>query len=338
MERIVVGPSSEVVFGPPTDPLPVRGNRQAVAVFTQPGAAESVARSVAASCGNVRTLVHVLPDGEDAKELTVLGEVYDALAEFNLGRHDTIVGVGGGAATDLAGFAAATWLRGVESVLVPTTLLAAVDAAVGGKTGLNRRGKNLVGAFWLPTRVVIDVAALARLPEPLRREGAAEALKAGLIADGVIVDEYARRGLDADLHVVVPRAVAVKAAIVSDDVREQGRRAVLNLGHTIGHAVELLAPMPHGHAVSVGLVAAAAVSHRRYGFDQAWLTALLFELGLPVAAAGVSLAAATELVSRDKKRVGDGARMVLLRAVGDPVVEIVDGDELEMAMRAVGLS
>jgi len=329
--------SSEVVFGAEPGVLPVRDDREVVALLTQPGPPRELAERLAAALG-LPSIVHVLPDGEEAKELGAVGEAYDALASAGLGRHDTVVGVGGGAATDVAGFVAATWLRGVESVLVPTTLLAAVDAAIGGKTGINRHGKNLVGCFWLPTRVVIDLELLERLPDHLLREGAAETLKAGLLADEAIVDEYAGSGLAADLRVVVPRAVAVKAAVVGDDPIERGRRAILNLGHTIGHAVEILGPMSHGSAVSVGLVAAAVVSNARYGFDNAWLTALLFDLGLPVAAAGISLPAAMELIERDKKRTPDGIRMVLLRGVGDPVVDVVTRDELEIALRAVGLS
>lgn len=338
MERLLVGPGSEVVFGLDEGVLPPRPDREAVVVLTQPGPAAGIARRVAASLDDLRVVVHEVPDRESAKELDVVGAVYDVLAEVNLGRHDTVVGVGGGAVTDLAGFVAATWLRGVESVLVPTTLLGAVDAAIGGKTGINRRGKNLVGAFWLPTRVIVDVEELRRLPGSLIREGTAETLKAGLLGDPEIVEQYTRHGLDADLAVVVPRAIAVKAAVVSDDFREGGRRAILNFGHTVGHAVELLAPMAHGHAVSVGMVAAGVLSHARYGFDHGWLTSLLFELGLPVAAAGVSLQTAMELVERDKKRSADGVRMVLLRAVGSPEIVVVDHGELEVAMRTVGLA
>ena len=338
MDAISITDSSEIVFGHDRGLLPSRPEREAVAVLTQPGPAGVVAREVVETIAGVRTTVHELPDREAAKELDVVGQVYDMLAEFNLGRHDTIVGVGGGAVTDTAGFVAATWLRGVESVLVPTTLLGAVDAAVGGKTGINRSGKNLVGAFWMPSRVLVDLELLARLPDALLREGAAEVLKAGLLADPEIVSAYARDGLAADVRFVVPRAIEIKAAIVRDDLTERGDRALLNLGHTIGHAIERLTGMPHGHAVAVGMVAAAVISNVRYGFDHAWLTALLFELGLPVAASGVSLPAAAALIERDKKRTSDGIRMVLLRGIGDPVVEVVTEAELEVGMRAVGLA
>lgn len=338
MDPISVAGVGEVVFDTTGSVLPARPDREAVAVVTQPGAARAVAAGVVERLSGERVTVIEVPDRDAAKSLDVVGWIYDQLAEFNLGRHDTVVGVGGGAVTDLSGFVAATWLRGVESVLVPTTLLGAVDAGIGGKTGINRSGKNLVGAFWVPTRVVVDLDVLRELPAPLLLEGAAEVVKAGLLADPVIVDEYGRAGIRADLDVVVPRAIAVKAAVVGEDLREGGRRAILNLGHTLGHAVELLAPMPHGLAVSVGMVAAAVVSNARFGFDHAWLTDLLFSIGLPVAAAGVSREAALDLVARDKKRTAEGIRMVLLRAVGAPeVVPVTDG-ELDLAMGAIGLT
>lgn len=338
MDAIPVTDRSEVVFGLEAGILPPREERARVVVVTQPGPAARIADEVAGSLSGVGVHVHEVPDREAAKELDVVGALYDLLGERGIGRHDTVIGVGGGAVTDLAGFVAATWLRGVESVLVPTTLLAAVDAAIGGKTGVNRHGKNLVGAYWLPTRVVVDLDVLAALPDGLLREGAAEVIKAGLLGDPQIVDEYAARGIGADLVRVVPRAIRVKADAVAGDLTEQGRRAVLNLGHTIGHAVELLAPMPHGHAVSVGMVAAAVLSNARYGFDHAWLIGLLFDVGLPVAAAGVSLTAARELIEKDKKRTAEGVRMVLLRGVGAPEVVGVSDGELDAAMRAVGLS
>ena len=337
MERLLAGADAEILVGRglPVS-LPERSGREKVALLTQPGRPSAVAKAVASQIPDVETRVIELPDRESAKELDVVGDVYDELADFNLGRHDTILAIGGGALTDVGGFVAATWLRGVESVLIPTTLLGAVDASIGGKTGINRRGKNLVGAFWHPSRVIVDLDHLDDLPLALRLEGAAEIIKAGCIADPVIVEQYAQDGIDADLDLVVPRAIAVKAGIVRDDFRESGRRALLNFGHTIGHAVELLAPLPHGLAVSVGMVAAGFVSSRRYGFDVGWLTDLLFSTGLPVAAAGVSKTAAVELIARDKKRSAEGIRMVLLRAIGDPVVEPVSSDEIVAALDAVG--
>ncbi len=337
MERFVAGPGAEILVGRKLDRgLPERGNRERVAVLTQPGRPAEVAAEIVSALEAVQTRLIELPDRDAAKDLAVVGEVYDELADFNLGRHDTVLGVGGGALTDVAGFVAATWLRGVESVLVPTTLLAAVDAAIGGKSGINRRGKNLVGAFWHPSRVIVDLDVLDGLPSVLRLEGSAEIIKAGVLADPLIIEAYAANGIEADLDVVVPRAIAVKAGIVSDDFREASRRTLLNFGHTIGHAVEILASLPHGFAVSVGMVAAGFVSNRRFGFDVDWLTDLLFSTGLPVAAAGVSKAAAIDLIERDKKRSADGVRMVLLRAVSDPTIEVVSADEISDALDAIG--
>lgn len=343
MERILIGDASEVLVGRGLPEPLVPGRARRAAVLVQPGAG-TVAGRVLDHLGGVEALRIDLPDREAAKDLEVIADVYRRLAGFNLGREDAVVGVGGGAVTDAAGFVAATWLRGVDAVLVPTTLLGAVDAAIGGKTGVNVRFdpagdgvvKNLVGAFWLPVRVVVDLDVLDALPGPLRTEGLAEILKAGLVADPLIVDALAAGGADTPLDAVVAPAIAVKAAVVSEDFRESGRRAILNFGHTIGHGIEGVTGMPHGHAVGVGMVAAAAVSAVRYGVDARWITDLVFSLGLPVAAAGVSRRAVLDLVSRDKKRDRSGVRMVLLRAIGDPVVEPVGDDELGLALEAVG--
>ena len=337
MERILISDRSEIVVGREVPfHLPERPGRSRVAVLRQPKVPRSLIDGITRGLGGLEVDVIELPDREEAKELEAVGAIYDRLAEFNLGRGDTIVGVGGGAATDVAGFVAATWLRGVESVLVPTTLLGAVDAAIGGKTGINRMGKNLVGAFWHPTRVIVDLDVLEELPDVLRSEGSAEILKAGLIADPEIVAAYAASGESTPLDRVVARAIRVKADVVGRDFREAGERALLNFGHTIGHAVEIQTGLAHGFAVSIGMVAAGVVSARRHGFDADWLTDLVFSTGLPVAAVGLSVDSAMQLVARDKKRTSDGVRMVLLRAVGDPIVEPVTSEDLVAGLRAIG--
>lgn len=340
-QTIQVG-SSEVVIarGLPNPSLPRREGREAVAVLFQPGAA-AVIGDLRARCPDVRWAQREIPDREYAKDLAQVIEVYRWLADNNVGRHDTVISVGGGAATDVGGFVAATWLRGVESVLVPTTLLGAVDAAIGGKTGVNvgvEPGylKNVVGVFWEPRRVLIDIDTLDRLPPRLRIEGFAEVLKAGLIGDPAIVAAFGDRGVDTSLDEIVPAAIRVKAAVVEADPREAGKRAILNFGHTVGHAVEGLTGMPHGFAVSVGMVAAAAVSRARFGFASEWLSGLLFSLGLPVAAAGVSKEAALRWIRSDKKRAPDGIRMVLLASVGDPRLVTVTDEELSLALEAIG--
>ena len=192
--------------------------------------------------------------------------VYETLARLGLSRHDTVLGVGGGSVTDLAGFVAGTWLRGVEVVHVPTTLLGAIDASIGGKSGVNLAGKNLVGVFWHPSRVVVDVGIMKALPAALLREGLVEAMKVGLIGDPGLFGAIEDSGTDVNLEDVVRRAVAVKARIVAEDERELGVRALLNLGHTIGHAIEFASPLSHGESVGIGLVAAARVSESKLGF------------------------------------------------------------------------
>ncbi len=341
MDRILIDGGEEILVGRGLpSPLLPPSDRLRVLVVTQPGARQ-VAEAVAERVDIPTVEIFELPDREAAKDLDTVEAIYRRLLEGGFSRRDTIVGVGGGTVTDVAGFVAATWLRGIEVVHVPTTLLAAVDAAIGGKTGVNFQGKNLVGAFWHPSRVVIDLDVLSRLPRDLLREGSAEAVKAGLVGDPLLVDAYRRRGLDADLEVVVPRAVAVKARVVSADFREAGRRAVLNYGHTVGHALETVTGLAHGYAVAVGMTAAAEIARRRHGYDGDDQRRLLQGMGLPVdvddAGVDAGAEAVLEAMSRDKKRDVDGIRFVLLRDVGDPTVEHVTPDDVDAALEAVGV-
>ena len=219
----------------------------------------------------LRVLSIEVPDGEAAKKARVLEYLWDRLGSFRLGRDGLVVGLGGGATTDLAGLAAATWLRGVPVVQVPTTLLAMVDAAVGGKTGIDTpAGKNLVGAFHPPAAVIADLEMLSTLPAAELRAGLGEVIKCGLIADSVILDRVLADPADcltwdspvlADL---VARSVAVKAAVVGEDLTEAGLREVLNYGHTYAHAIEKVTGYSwrHGEAVAVGCVFAAEIAHR----------------------------------------------------------------------------
>lgn len=340
-DRFAPSETSRVMVGPvlPKHLMPASSRREQAVVVAQPGST-AVAKAVMARLEReVDALALVeLPDREAAKNVTTVEELYDRLGDLNVGRHDTIVAVGGGTVTDAAGFAAATWLRGIEWVAIPTTMLGAVDASIGGKTGINVGGKNLVGAFWHPTQVSISTGVLDALDDDLTREGSAEAIKAGFIADRTIVDLYAEHGLDAPKGEVVRRAVGVKCAVVADDFRESGSRALLNFGHTLGHAIETVTGLAHGLAVSVGMVAAAEVSRRRHGFDPAELVEPLEALGLPTSAGAVDKDEVRELVARDKKRTADGIRMVLLKAVGEPVVEVVDADDIDAGLAAVGIA
>ena len=253
----------DVVVGPAlTGEVPplVEGART-VAVVHQPAVAaraEAVLSTLTAAGFDAR--LATVPDGEAAKDLSVLAGLWSTFADMGIGRSDAVVAVGGGATTDLAGFAAATWLRGVRVVHVPTTLLGMVDAAVGGKTGINTSaGKNLVGSFHPPAGVLCDLESLETLPPGEWASGMAEVVKCGFIADPVILDlldDY--RSSVAEL---VERAVRVKARVVSEDLQEAGLREILNYGHTLGHAIERLEDYRwrHGEAISVGMVYAAAL-------------------------------------------------------------------------------
>ena len=320
--------------------LPRRPGRMRAAVLTQPSVkriATEVEASLASEGLDASTLV--LPDREGAKTLGTVEAVALELNRRGLARGDLIVGVGGGAATDTAGFVAATYLRGIECILVPTTLLGAVDAAVGGKTGVNVGGKNLVGAFAHPSRVLVDVAVLEQLPQGLVREGTAEAVKTGLVGDPGLVDLYRRHGSAAPLAEVVERAIAVKARIVSEDFREAGVRAVLNYGHTIGHGIESATGISHGEAVAIGMVAAGVVGERTVGFDGADdQEALIASLGLPTRAPAVDRSRVEALMALDKKRDEGGIRFVVLEAIGKPAVVHPDDATVRAALAAVGIA
>lgn len=344
MESLEVAGFTEVIVGRqvirPEIVLPGRAARRRVAILTQPAVAES-ARSLASGleAAGLETAVRALPDGEAAKTLAEAEACYHWLAGLGMTREDAIVAIGGGSLTDAAGFVAATYLRGLEAVLVPTTLLGAVDAALGGKTALNLGAKNQIGVFRHPERVVIDADVLDALPLELRREGAGEAVKAGFIGDPALVDLYERDGIGADLEEVVRRAVAVKAGVVARDPLERGERAHLNYGHTIGHAIEVECGLRHGMAVAVGMVAAGRASALVLGFaGEARQRDLIARLGLPVEAPGADPAAVRSVIRFDKKRDSAGLRMVLLEAFGAPRVEHVDSATVEAALAAIGVS
>jgi 3-dehydroquinate synthase len=275
----------------------------------------------------------VLPDGERHKTLDTLARVLDTLVAQRLNRDACIVALGGGVVGDIAGFAAACYQRGVDYVQVPTTLLAQVDSSVGGKTGVNHPGgKNLIGAFHQPRAVVTDIGTLATLPVRELRAGLAEVIKYGLIADAAFLGWIeanldALLGLDpAALTHAIRRSCEIKAGIVAEDEREHGRRALLNLGHTFGHAIETAAGYGewlHGEAVGAGMLVAVDLS-RRLG----WLTdadvervrVLLLRAGLPAAAPAIGAARALELMAMDKKVLAGRIRLVLARKLGEGVV------------------
>ncbi|HZI96502.1 MAG TPA: 3-dehydroquinate synthase [Actinomycetales bacterium] len=271
-----------------------------------------------------------VPDGEDAKHAEVAASCWATLGREGFTRSDAVVGVGGGAVTDLAGFVAATWLRGVRVVHVPTTLLGMVDAAVGGKTGINTsEGKNLVGAFHPPAGVLCDVAALETLPRKDLLAGMAEVVKCGFVADPAILD-LVEADPDAVAHWDAPvvrdlvgRAVRVKADVVGQDLRESGPREVLNYGHTLGHAIELVEGFrwPHGQAVSVGMVFAAELARLAGRLDDDLVArhrSVLGSLGLPLTYRGGRWPQLLDAMRRDKKARGDTLRFVVLDGLARP--------------------
>ncbi|MGC5616909.1 3-dehydroquinate synthase [Georgenia sp. Z1491] len=285
----------------------------------------------------------VLPDAEAAKTWEVVGRCHDLLGEHGYGRQDVVVTLGGGATTDVGGFVAATWLRGVGVVHVPTTLLGMVDAAVGGKTGVNTpAGKNLVGSFHAPLAVVCDLDLLATLPRADLAAGLAEVVKVGFFGDRHVlrlVRAHPEAALDPGSRVLrelVERAVAVKAHVVGEDLREAGLREVLNYGHTTGHGIERASGYAwrHGDAVAVGMVVAAELAERvglaRPGLAEGHRE-VLSSLGLPVTVSGLPWSEVRAAMGNDKKVRGDRLRFVALRAEGDPV--ILDGPD-EVALEA----
>jgi 3-dehydroquinate synthase len=271
-----------------------------------------------------------IPDAESGKELPVVGFIWEVLGRIGVGRKDAIVSLGGGAATDVAGFAAATWLRGVDIVHVPTTLLGMVDAAVGGKTGINTdAGKNLVGAFHQPSAVLIDLATLESLPRNEIVAGMAEIVKAGFIADPVILDlieadpQAALDPTGAVLPELIRRAVAVKAEVVAADEKESQLREILNYGHTLAHAIERRERYQwrHGAAVSVGLVFAAELGRLAGRLDDETAErhrSILTSLGLPVTYDADALPQLLEYMVGDKKTRAGVLRFVVLDGLAKP--------------------
>jgi 3-dehydroquinate synthase len=321
------------------------GDARTVVVIHPAGLGEIArpAREVLAAAGYV---VHAeeVPAGEAAKDITVAAGLWSRLAAHRVTRADAIVGIGGGATTDLAGFAAATWLRGVRVVLLPTTLLAVVDAAVGGKTAVNiAEGKNLVGAFHPPAGVLADLAVLESLPAAEYVSGLAEVIKTGFIADPVILDlieadpEGATSPRGRHARELVERTVRVKADVVSADLREAGLREVLNYGHTLGHALERLEDyrIRHGEAVAVGMVYAAEVGRlagRLAADTAARHRKVLSAVGLPTTWASGAWPALRELMAVDKKSRGARLRLVILEDLGRPV--LLEDPPEEMLARA----
>ena len=317
------------------------GATRAAVLYAAP-LAEHARRVAAFVADQVAVELVEIPDAEAGKTVEVAATCWDRLAAAGFTRTDVVIGVGGGAVTDLAGFVAAGWLRGVRVIQLPTSLLGMVDAAVGGKTGVNiGAGKNLVGAFHPPTAVLCDLTVLESLPTADVTAGLAEVVKCGFIADTTIVDileadPVPRVGSPA-LAGLVRRAVQVKANVVGEDLKESGLRAVLNFGHTFGHAIEKVEGYRwrHGDAVAVGMVYAALVGRITGRIDLVdRIRDLLSRMGLPTRYPDGHWDELYAAMRLDKKAVGDTLRLVLLTDLGSPaVVDDVSVDQLERAYR-----
>jgi 3-dehydroquinate synthase len=285
--------------------------------------------SSALRASGVEVISIVLDDGERYKDGATLNRIYDALIEHRCDRKTTLIALGGGVVGDLAGFAAATYMRGIPFIQVPTTLLAQVDSSIGGKTGINHPlGKNMIGAFYQPRLVLADTAVLASLPPRELSAGLAEVIKHGLIRDAAFVtwlEQNVERLLACDpqaLAHAVRRCCEIKAAVVAEDERETGVRALLNFGHTFGHAIESglgYGEWLHGEAVAAGMAMAAGLSCSM-GFiapaDVDRITALLKRARLPVAQPGLPPERLLELMAVDKKTEAGKLHFVLLDQIG----------------------
>jgi 3-dehydroquinate synthase len=305
--------------------------------------AASLVRTLESAGWRVADVVEV-PAGETSKNLQTYAEVLRRLARAGMTRDGALFALGGGVVGDLGGFVAATYMRGIDLVQLPTSLLAMVDSSVGGKVGVDLpEGKNLVGSFFQPRVVAADLGWLETLPTRELSYGLAEVVKMGLLAGGSYfadLDKVAAARA-ADLHALqalILDSVRFKAQVVAGDEREKGRRAILNYGHTIGHGLEAAADytLPHGEAVSAGMVAAACLSHERLGTDLVALHEdLLRSAGLPLKVPAVDVEKALSAMGRDKKRrAGSEYRFVLLEDVGKPLWGVPVGEE--EARRAIG--
>lgn len=290
-----------------------------------------------------------LPSGEEYKNITTVSRIYDVLIDSSFERNDTILALGGGVTGDLAGFAAATYMRGINYVQVPTTLLAQVDSAVGGKTGFNHHaGKNLVGAFYQPAVVIADIKTLYSLPERELKTGIAEVIKYGLIksktfydflqkklADGIYTSKEGLLLKEEDLLQIVEKCCSFKAAIIEKDEKEQSVRAILNFGHTFGHAIETVTDYKkytHGEAVALGMLSAVELSAAK-GYEVEGLFNELIDLykvlKLPLKLTqGLDKRTLFNLMKNDKKVSAGKMRFVLLKKTGKAVVEELADEEL----------
>lgn len=301
--------------------------RGKAAIVTNPILAELHAGAVGESLRAVgyESVICTVPEGEQHKTLASISSLYEQFIAAGLDRRSPVIGLGGGVIGDMAGFAAATYLRGVPFVQIPTSLLSMVDASVGGKTGVDLpQGKNLVGAFKQPSIVIIDTDVFATLPGAEFRSGLAEVVKHGIIGAPDLFEQLESTG-PTHLAQLVRDAVQVKVDVVIEDPYEQGRRAVLNLGHTFGHAIEQVSEysIRHGEGVAIGMVAAAEMAANLGRCDPQLVVRirnLLDRLGLPTSICGYDVDAVRAAMGQDKKRQGKTLRFIIPQALGDVVI------------------
>lgn len=290
---------------------------------------EGQARGVAASlkaAGYGDVMVHVFPAGEESKNLSSVGAMLEAFAQFGLTRTDFVVAFGGGVTGDMAGFAAASYLRGVPFVQIPTSLLAQVDSSVGGKTGVDLpQGKNLAGAFWQPSLVLIDPDTLDTLPARYFADGMGEVIKYGCIRSRALFDSLKDGNARERIEDIIFQCVDIKRQVVENDERDKGERMILNFGHTLGHSLEKahhFQGLSHGEAVGVGMVRITQASEAA-GFTQKGtadeLCSVLRSYGLPVSDS-VSDQAAAQGAVNDKKSLNGSLNLILLKSIGQCAV------------------
>ena len=282
---------------------------------------------------------HIFSAGETSKNFDTLSGILEFLADERLTRTDSVIALGGGVTGDMAGFAAATYLRGVRYAQLPTTLLAAVDSSVGGKTAIDlKAGKNLAGAFLQPSAVLCDTDCLQSLPADVFADGAAEAIKTGILSDESLFALFERDALNVSPEEIIARCIAYKAGVVERDEREQNERRLLNLGHTVGHAIERRSQyaIPHGHAVAAGIAIIARAAERLGWTDEpiaGRVTRCLTRHHLPVDS-DFTASELADAASADKKRSGDTITLVIPRRIGHCELKTVPVAELRAVIEA----
>ncbi len=326
---IVIGPACLDRLGPRMRSFDLTDR---ALVVTHPGIAKMYGERTTDSLRSAgfEPAVIEVPDGEEQKSLLWAEKLYDAMLSHRMDRRSPVVALGGGVVGDLTGFAAATFLRGIPFIQAPTSLLAQVDASVGGKVAVDhRRGKNLIGAFYQPLLVLVSLDTLDSLPLRELRAGMAEVIKYGVIADADLfsyiegrLDEILKRDHGVLAHIVA-RSCEIKAEVVAGDERELGRRAILNYGHTMGHAIETQTGMMHGEAVAIGMVYAARVAERMGMMDGGSvkrLIDLVRRAGLPQRCDGLDASSTIETMKFDKKSFGGRLRFILPNRIGEVVI------------------